>query len=106
MKQRLIPLGLDVGRKAVWNSYPRLYSPSRLQIFHRWVLVTLQLSEDMSDCKARVPTADARKAGIASDDTLRILRTPIATGRVNCIHCVYVRLIFKMSSRPLRSLWS
>src|SRR6218665_1502833 len=57
----------------------------------------------MSDCKARVPTADARKAGIASDDTLRIPRPPIAMGRVDCIHCVYVRLIFKMSSRPLRS---
>ena len=43
LPQHANPLGLDVGRKAVWNSYPRLYSPSRLQIFHRWVLVTLQL---------------------------------------------------------------
>src|SRR6218665_3653124 len=50
----------------------------------------------MSDCKARVPTADARKAGIASDDTLRIPRPPIAIGRVDCIHCVSVRLIFKI----------
>src|SRR6218665_603406 len=54
----------------------------------------------MSDCKAWVPTADARKAGIASDDTLRIPRPPIAMGRVDCIHCVSVRLIFKCPLGP------